>query len=76
MMRPTADLRDEVADLERVERHVLVHFVHVLLVSIGREVRGSDLRAAEQRAKELVQMRQEVAVRSTKRQRRTLAHDP
>lgn len=69
------DLRDEVPDLDRVERHVLVHLVHALVTSIGREVCGSNLRAAEQRAEEFVQMGQEVAVRSNERQHRTLAHN-
>ena len=36
--RREADLGDEVPDLERVEGHVLVHFVHTFVPVICREV--------------------------------------
>lgn len=59
--RGVPDLLDKVANLERVERHELVHVVHARDAGVGRVAGLVVLCAAEKGAEVLVEMRQEFA---------------
>jgi hypothetical protein len=54
-------LSDKIPNLERVEGHVLVDLVRTFVTSIRWEVWRSNLGATKQRAKELIQVREEIA---------------
>lgn len=63
----SADLGNEVSDLVLAETHVLVDTVHAALASVGGEVLGAVLAAAEKGSKELVEVSDEEAGKSVSR---------